>query len=90
MTEGGGGREDSGGREGSEKGGIGSLLGGKEVGLCNDLGEECLSWGDDKSAKGCLDEVEDAKGEGRLGAPETAVEIDAGNADEGGFDPIMS
>lgn len=32
----------------------------------------------------------DANGEGKLGAPETAVEIDGGNADDGGFDPIMS
>lgn len=29
--------------EGSENGGIGSLLAGKDAVLCNDLGEGCLS-----------------------------------------------
>lgn len=33
----------SGALEGSENGGIGSLLAGKDAGLCNDLGEGCLS-----------------------------------------------
>jgi len=62
-----GGLLDSGALEGSENGGIGSLLAGKDAGLCNDLGEGCLSCGD-RSAYG-RDDVEDEKGDGRLGAP---------------------
>lgn len=34
---------DSGALEWSENGGTGSLLAGKDAGLCNDLGEGCLS-----------------------------------------------
>lgn len=38
-----GGLLDSEALGGSENGGIGSLLAGKDAGLCNDLGEGCLS-----------------------------------------------
>lgn len=65
------------GRAGSEKGGMGSPLAEKDVGLCNDLGEGCLSRGDDRSANGRAG-FEDANGEGKLGAPETEVEMDGG------------
>lgn len=83
-----GGLPDSGGREGSEKGGMGSPLAGKDAGLCNDLGDECLSCGD-KSANG-RDEVDEVKGEGKLGCPETAVDSDGGNVGAPGFVPEMT
>lgn len=56
---------------------MGSPREGKDVGLCNDLGEGCLSRGDDRSAND-REGLEDAKGEGKLGAPETDVEMDGG------------
>lgn len=83
-----GGLPDSGCREGSENGGMGSPLVGKDAGLCIDLGDECLSWGD-KSVNG-RDEEDDVKGEGRLGCPETDVESDGGNAGADGFVPEMT
>lgn len=89
LGGGGGGLVDNGGRAESAKGGMGSPRAGKDVGLCNDLGEGCLSCGDDKSANG-REEAEDAKGEGKPGALETDVEMDGGKADVGGFAPITS
>lgn len=66
-----------------------SLLGGKGAGLCKDRGEACLSGGEDRSEYG-RELVEDANGEGKLGAPETEVDIDGEKAEVGGLAPITS
>lgn len=66
-----------------------SLLGGNDDGWCKDLGEACLSGGEDKSEYG-RELVEVANGEGRLGAPETEVEIEGGKADAGALAPMTS
>lgn len=59
------------------------------MGLCNVLGEACLSGGEFKAEYG-LGAAEFGKGEGKPGAPEAEVEIDDGKADVGGFAPITS
>lgn len=48
-----------------------------------------LSGGEDRDEYD-LELVEDAKGEGRLGAPGTEVDIDGGKAELGGLAPITS
>lgn len=52
--------------------------------MCIGLGETCLSGGEVK-AEYDLELVDDANGEGKLGAPETEVDIVGGNADVPGL-----
>lgn len=66
-----------------------SLLGGNDDGWCKVLGEACLSGGEDRSEYG-RELFEDANGEGKLGAPETEVDIDGGKVDVGALVPITS
>lgn len=57
--------------------------------MCNVLGEACLSGGEFNTEYG-LEAADVGNGEGRLGAPETEVDIDGGKADVGGLAPITS